>query len=74
MVDLAIADAKALATQCRAQGVLIMAFKDGKYHGVSYGHTKQTCTAMKDILEEIGGMIEDEWIIIEDCLKGNGKS
>lgn len=52
-----IADAKALAQKHRALGVLILSFADGQYAFASYGHTRRTCDAMRQLVDQLDDMI-----------------
>jgi hypothetical protein len=65
-----IADAKVLATRCRARGVLILTVGRGAFATASYGMRKQECAALKDVSEQIARLIESGDLVIPDSLRG----
>lgn len=59
-----INDAKRLAYDYRAKGVLILSFGAGRYGTASYGMTRPLCDAMKSVNEQIAELIEQGTITI----------
>lgn len=50
--------AKALAQRLGAKGIIVLAFNDDRFAGVSYGITRAECAPMGRLLDRIGEMIE----------------
>lgn len=55
---LTTADAKALALKTRRRGVIVLAFGADDYALASYGMSRECCSAMKNIANQIGSEIE----------------
>lgn len=56
--SLEISDAKRLAKQLNARGVVIFAFGDNYYKAVSYGNTRADCAEFREWLEACGRWLE----------------
>lgn len=75
MTDIPIEDAKDIALRRRCRGVLIVAFGANPRTGepacatVSYGHTRASCDAMKQVNVRISDLIEQGLIEIPDALQ-----
>ena len=53
-----IPDAKRLAYECRASGVIVLAFdENGQVAGASYGMTRGQCRVMGAVLDQIVDML-----------------
>jgi hypothetical protein len=61
-----IGEAKKLAYDLRAKGVIILAFENGKVNGASYGHSRPLCDAMGKVLDQIVDLIGDGGIVVPD--------
>jgi hypothetical protein len=65
-----INDAKKMAMDARALGVLILAFGGGQFGASSYGMTRPLCDAMRKVNERIAELIANGTIEIPDALRG----
>lgn len=64
-----IDDAKAIAIDARALGVLILSFGGGNFGTASYGMTRALCDAMRQVNERIYSLISDGTIEIPESLR-----
>lgn len=65
-----INDAKRLATDARALGVLILSFGGNQFGTASYGMTRPMCDAMRKVNERIYELIQNGTIEVPDVLRG----
>lgn len=64
-----ITDAKRVAFDNRALGVLIIGFGGERVATTSYGLTRPLCDAMKSVNEQIADLIRNGTIIVPDVLR-----
>lgn len=55
-----VEDARRLAKQLRARGLIVIAFDDDNYASASYGKSKRDCTDMAGLADAITDAIEHE--------------
>ncbi len=70
MTNPTIKDAKEICTRYRKNGAVILTFDNRKFHCSSYGFTRSWCDAMRHVVEQIAGLIEEEAIEIPDSSLG----
>lgn len=61
-----ITDAKKLAYELRANGVIVLAFDGSEYGGASFGHTRAYCAKLGKVLDQIGDRLRTGEIEMED--------